>query len=122
MALHNDLGNIGENRAVDYLLTKEYVNRHRNWMSGKKEIDIVAQKDNMLIIIEVKTRSTEFFEHPKEAITKSKIKNLVQAAEDYIFEFDIMLETRFDVVSVIPKGDTDFVIEHIEDAFLPPIC
>ena len=121
MAKHNDLGNVGEERAVDYLRSQGYIIRHRNWISGKKELDIVAEKENVLVIVEVKTRSTEYFEHPEEAITNAKIRNIVCAAEAYIFEFDLMMETRFDIVSVIPGKGDDFRIEHIEDAFLPPV-
>lgn len=120
MADHNDLGNEGELRAQAYLREKGYKILHTNWISGKLELDIVAVKDNMLVIAEVKTRSTDTFEHPEEAITLRKIRNLVNATHDYIFKFDWQGETRFDVISVIPKGQT-FQIDHVEDAFLPPL-
>jgi len=121
MAEHNDLGNKGEDMAANYLAGKGYKILHRNWLAGNKEIDIVAEKDDLLVVVEVKTRSTDTFEHPKEAITNGKIRNLVSAAEAYIFEYDIMKETRFDIVSVIPEVHGGFRIEHIEDAFLPPV-
>lgn len=121
MAEHNDLGNQGEDLAIEFLVRKGYKIRHRNWISGKKEIDIIAEDGDNLVIVEVKTRSTENFEHPQEAITNGKIRNLVSAAEEYIFQFDIMLETRFDIISVIPQRDGSFRIEHVEDAFLPPV-
>ena len=73
----------------------------------------------MLVVVEVKTRSTDYFEHPEEAITTKKMKNIVNAAHDYIFQFDWQGETRFDIISVIPRGQS-FQIEHIEDAFLAP--
>lgn len=120
MAEHNELGNVGEERAQAYLSSKGFHIRHTNWVCGKLELDIVAEKDNILVIVEVKTRSTETFEHPQEAITNRKIRNIVNAAHEYIFEFDWQGETRFDVISVMPSGQT-FIIEHIEDAFLSPI-
>ena len=127
MAEHNELGNIGEIRAQNYLVSKGYTIRHNNWHnitpSGKQgnlELDIVAENDGMLIVVEVKTRSTETFEHPEEAITIRKIRNIVNATHEYIFQFDWQGETRFDVISVIPHGQ-DFLIEHIEDAFLSPL-
>lgn len=120
MAEHNDLGNLGEERAQTYLVQKGYKIRHINWFCGKLELDIVAEKDGWLIVVEVKTRSTETFEHPEEAITEKKIKNIVKAANEYIFQYDWQGETRFDVISVIPQGQR-FKIEHIEDAFLPPL-
>jgi putative endonuclease len=120
MAQHNDLGNEGEERAVAYLHNNGYRIRHTNWKTGKLELDIVAEKDGWLIVVEVKTRSTETFEHPEEAITNRKIKNIVQAAHEYIFAFDWMGETRFDVISVMPQGSI-YKIDHIQDAFLPPL-
>ena len=119
MAEHNDLGNLGEKRAQEYLISKGFIIRHCNWHFGKLELDIVAEKEGMLIIVEVKTRSTETFEHPKEAITIRKIRNLVSAADEYIYIFDWKGETRFDIISVIPHGQS-FKLEHIEDAFLAP--
>ncbi len=120
MAEHNDLGKLGEERAQAYLHAKGYHIRHVNWVTGKLELDIVAEKDNQLIIIEVKTRSTETFEAPEEAINNRKIRNIVNAAHEYIQIYDWKGETRFDVISVIPEGQ-QFRIDHIEDAFLAPV-
>lgn len=119
MAEHNELGNLGEERAQAFLKEKGYEILHTNWFVGKLELDIVAKKDNWLIVVEVKTRSTETFEHPEEAITLKKIRNIINATHEYIFEFDWDGETRFDVISVIPHGQ-EFLIDHIEDAFLSP--
>lgn len=120
MAEHNDFGKTGELKAQAYLRDKGYTLRDCNWRSGKNELDIVAEKDGMLVVVEVKSRSTEFFEHPKDAVTPAKIKRTVQAAHDYILLHNLDMDVRFDVVSVVPQG-ADFRIEHIEDAFLPPI-
>jgi len=121
MAKHNDLGYAGEEMAVNYLQSKGYIIRHRNWKSGRKELDIVAEKENVLVVVEVKTRSTECFLHPQEAITNAKIRHIVYTAEAYIFKYDLMMETRFDVISILPNKNGHFSIEHIEDAFLPPV-
>lgn len=120
MADHNKLGNLGEERAQAFLLGKGYKIRHINWFFGKLELDIVAEKDGWLVVVEVKTRSTDTFEHPKEAITPAKIKKIVRATHEYIITFDWQGETRFDVISVIPRGQA-FHIEHVEDAFLAPL-
>ena len=58
MAEHNELGKAGETAAVAYLEARGYVIRHRNWRKGHLELDIVAAKDNELIVVEVKTRSS----------------------------------------------------------------
>lgn len=127
MAEHNDLGVLGEERAQAYLRSKDFHIRHVNWHNttpfgneGKLELDIVAEKEGVLIVVEVKTRSTDTFENPQDAITLRKIRNIVNATHEYIFQFDWQGETRFDVISVIPHGQ-DFLLEHIEDAFLSPL-
>lgn len=120
MAEHNELGNLGEERAQAYLRNKGYHILQTNWHIGKLELDIIAKKDDWLVIVEVKTRSTETFEHPEEAITIRKIRNIITATHEYILQFDWKGETRFDVISVIPHGQ-EFIIEHIEDAFLAPV-
>lgn len=120
MAEHNDLGKLGEDFAAKYLLANGYKILDRNWIYQKKELDIVALKDNLLVVVEVKSRSTDYFEHPADTITLSKIKFLVRATQGYVDSKEIEQEVRFDVISVI-KRDSKFVIEHIEDAFSAPV-
>ncbi|MFA9370655.1 MAG: YraN family protein [Labilibaculum antarcticum] len=120
MAEHNDLGKLGEDVAAKHLLEKGYKILDRNWIYQKKELDIVALKDDVLVVVEVKSRSTDYFEHPADAITLSKIKHLVNATQGYVDSKEIEQEVRFDVISVI-KRDSKFVIEHIEDAFSAPV-
>ncbi len=120
MATHNELGKLGEDLAVKFLQNKGFKILDRNWIFQKKELDIVASKNNVLIVAEVKSRSTDYFEHPTDAITLSKIKFLVKATQAYVDAHDIEHEVRFDVLSVIKKGNR-FDIEHIEDAFIAPV-
>lgn len=120
MAKHNELGNDGEIQAANYLKAQGYAVKHRNWRKGRNELDIVAQKSDTLVFIEVKTRSGEVFGDAQEAITLPKIRRLVLAADAYIKLFKIDLPVRFDVITVVGKGK-DVRIEHIPDAFYPPI-
>ncbi len=120
MASHNQLGNKGEQIARNYLTKKGYIIKEQNWRYKHKEIDIIALKDEQLIIVEIKTRSSDDWQHPSESITNAKIKFLVDATEAYIMEHDLDMETRFDVVSVI-KNKNEWQIEHEEEAFYPPI-
>lgn len=120
MAQHNDLGKEGEEAAAGYLIRKGYKIRHRNWFFEKFELDIVAEKDDWLVVVEVKSRSTETFEHPEDAITNAKIRRIVLAADGYIRQYEIDMPTRFDVVAALPHGD-GYRIDHIEDAFLAPL-
>ena len=121
MAEHNKLGNEGEQIATNYLVNKGYAILERNWHFGKYELDIIAEIDEYLVVVEVKSRSTDTWEHPLEAITNSKIRFMVNATEAYILKHDIDKEVRFDVISTIPKKNMDWEIEHIEDAFHAPL-
>jgi putative endonuclease len=123
MAEHNELGKEGEERAREYLQLKGYKIRHTNWrpFGSKYELDIIAEKDGMLVVVEVKSRSSITFEHPLDAITSGKIKRIVDATHEYIFAYDLLIDTRFDVVAVLSDYKGGFVIEHIEDAFYPPL-
>jgi putative endonuclease len=120
MAKHNILGKEGEDAAVRYLIDNGYRVRHRNWRSGHYELDILAEKDNTLVSVEVKTRHTDFFYRPDEAVTAAKIRRIVLATDAYIRYFRLNMPVRFDTIAVV--GDAgNFKIEHIEEAFLPPL-
>ena len=120
MARHNQLGKTGEERAAEYLISKGYIIRDINWRSGKMELDLVAYSDTTLVVVEVKTRSNLDFLRPEEAVTLRKIKNIVRATDAYIRLFNIPFEVRFDIITLVGKEEP-FEIEHIEDAFLPPL-
>ena len=120
MAKHNELGKLGEQKAAEYLISKGYQILEQNWSYNHKEIDLIALKNDTLIITEIKTRSNENWEHPQEAITNKKIRFLVDATEAYIMTNDIDLEVRFDVIAVIQEHQ-NWKIEHIEEAFYPPV-
>lgn len=120
MAQHNELGKTGESIAARYLEKKGFEILERNWQYNHKEIDLIAMHDDFLVVIEVKTRTTDGWENPKEAITNSKIRFIVEATEAYINERDIDNEVRFDVVTLIPNGK-EWDIEHIDEAFHPSL-
>ena len=116
MAQHNELGKTGEQIAVDFLVKKGYEIKERNWRFKKAEIDIIAQKDNFLIAVEVKTRSTDDFGDPQDFL-KPKQKNLlIGAMDEYVVSKDLDVEVRFDVIGII-KNQKETKIEHFEDAF-----
>ena len=120
MAEHNILGKDGEEEDVKYLISHNYVIRHRNWRRGRKELDIVAEKENVLIVVEVKTRKNTLFAEPQDAVTAQKIKRIVLAADAYLRFFQVDLPVRFDIITVV--GETGcFTIEHIKEAIYPPV-
>ena len=118
MADHNDLGKMGEELAVNYLIEKGYEILERNWRNIHKEVDIIAMDAPDLVIVEVKTRQSDEYGEPDLAVTKRKQRMLIAAANAYITRNKLDVETRFDIISIILK-DSEPVIEHIEDAFLP---
>ncbi|RAR72619.1 YraN family protein [Flavobacterium aciduliphilum] len=116
MATHNELGKFGEAQAVDYLQNQGYKILERNWTYQKAEIDIIAQKDSVLAVVEVKTRSSIEFGLPQEFVKPKKIQLLVKAINEYIISKDLDVEVRFDVIA-IHKTTHDCQLEHIEAAF-----
>jgi putative endonuclease len=117
MATHNDFGRKAEDFAVEQLQKKGYKILIRNFRFQKAEIDIIAEKDDLIIIIEVKARSTDAFILPQEAVNKKKIRLIVAAANHYLEEFNKENEIRFDIISVLPDHTGNLIIEHITDAF-----
>jgi len=119
MAQHNELGKTGETAAIEFLKEKGYRIRHINWRRGHLEVDIVAETPDEVVFVEVKTRAGDW-ELPADAVNNTKIRNIISAADCYIKWFDIELPARFDIIAVLGK-EPDFEIEHIEDAFYPPV-
>lgn len=117
MATHNELGKKGEDIAVEYLLKKGYKIIERNWRFQKAEIDIIAQKENVLAVVEVKTRSTDYFGNPQDFVNPKKIKLLVSAVNEYVVKNDLDVEVRFDIIAIIKKENT-IKIKYLVDAFL----
>jgi putative endonuclease len=117
MADHNDLGKKAEDLAAEYLVKNGYRILVRNFRFKKTEIDIISEKNNLIIVTEVKARSTDFFILPQEAVTKGKIKSIVTAANHFMEEFNKNQEVRFDIISVLPDQKGNLIVEHIPDAF-----
>lgn len=120
MAQHNDLGKKGEAIAARYLKEKGYAIIEQNWFYEKYEIDIIASNDEYIVFVEVKARLSDRWGNPEEAVSKGKIKRIVEAADFYLIENDIDKPVRFDVIAIIWTGNKP-EIDHFEDAFLPPV-
>lgn len=117
MAEHNDFGKLAEDLATDFLAKKNYKILARNFRFQKAEIDIVAEFENQIIVIEVKARSYDTLIEPQEAVTKKKIKSIVLCSDFYMTENNIDKEVRFDIITVLPDKSGKLQITHIEDAF-----
>lgn len=118
MAEHNDTGMAGEELATEFLTKEGYAILERNWRFGREEIDIIAKKDDILVIAEVKTRSSNFFGEPEEFVDRQKQRALIKAANAYVERKGLDVEVRFDIISVILTS-REKKVYHIEDAFSP---
>lgn len=114
------LGQKGEEIAVSYLVKKGYKILHRNWRSGRKELDIVAEKDDYVVFIEVKTRTYDLNVPPDSPVKFEKEKSMILAANSYIQKYNITKEGRFDVIKITADG-RNLKVEHIENAFYPTL-
>ena len=89
MAQHNELGKLGEELAVAFLEENGYEILETNWVFQKAEIDIIAQKENVLAVVEVKTRSSIEFGLPQDFVKPKKIQLLVKAVNEYVISNDL---------------------------------
>ncbi len=112
-------GKFAEEKAADYYISQGYVVRERNWRYNKIEIDLIAQKDNEIIFIEVKARSGRDVD-PVDAVTYMKRKRMVRGADIYLKSMKGDYEYRFDIFAL--EGDTEnYKYEVYENAFLSPL-
>jgi len=112
---HLHTGQLGENMAQLYLQQQGYTILERNYRYKRAEIDIIAQKEKLLIFVEVKTRTTDTFGFPEAAVNGRKEKLLLDAAEEFILAQNWPYDIRFDIISVTLT--TPPAIVHFEDAF-----
>ncbi|WP_139924812.1 YraN family protein [Hymenobacter sp. DG01] len=113
----HQLGHEGEEAALRYLLARGYQLVHRNYRYRRAEVDlIVRQGQQLLVFVEVKTRSSVQYGHPEEFVTERKRQLLRLAAEQVQEELAWTGDIRFDIVALLPAAD-GLRIEHFEDAF-----
>lgn len=113
------IGEEGERAVRHYLTSKGITILHTNWRWHHFELDVVATDGEYLIVIEVKTRSSNALIDPEEAVDKKKIRRTVIAADNYARMYDNELPVRFDIFSLIHTPD-GYQIDHLEDAFYAP--
>lgn len=112
----HEFGQFAEKIVADYYIKRGYVILERNWRLGKTEIDIIAQTNNIVVLIEVKARSGRH-QNPIEAVTHDKKRRMTKAADVYIRGLKGEFDYRFDFASV--TGDIEnYSMEILEDSFL----
>jgi len=116
MAQHNELGKLGEKAAAEYLLLRNYHILEINWRIGNYEVDIIAEKLGFLIFFEVKTRSSDTFERPEEAVDTEKRHHLLKVGNAYIQQQHLDMPCRFDIITLVGSSEP-FKVHHIKNAF-----
>lgn len=120
MARHNETGAWGEEMAREYLIGKGYTIVDTNHRVGHKELDIVATKGERIVFVEVKTRSSGI-EDPTSAVDRKKIRRLCMAADSFLRTYNIRHVPQFDVITITGSREKGYELEHIPDAFMPPL-
>ncbi len=118
MAGHLDKGQKGEELAAGYLAAQHYEILERNWRYRHREIDIIASRDDLIIIVEVKVRKRIGGERLEEHIDRKKQRYLISAANAFMLKRGLDQGVRFDIILLTGRPG-DFTLEHIEDAFSP---
>jgi len=109
-------GKEGENLAADFLKKKGYEIVQRNFRYKRLEIDLIVKKNNWLIFVEVKLRTSDKYGYPEDFVDYKKARNIVDGAEQYTYDQGWQGNVRYDIVSIRQiRGENE--IRHIEDAF-----
>ena len=115
MSKNKELGQEGEQIAANYLQKKGWEIHELNYRYSRSEIDLIVSKIDLLVFVEVKTRTNLAFGLPEDFVDKKKAENIMKGAEHYIAEKNWKGNIRFDIISIIKKEIME--IKHIEDAF-----
>ena len=111
-----ELGRFAEKLAAEYYIKNDYAVLERNWRLNKTEIDLIVQKNDIIVFVEVKARSGDD-ENPVDTVTPDKMKRMIRASDVYIRSQKGEYEYRFDIVAL--TGDFEnYELEVYEDAFL----
>lgn len=115
MATHNKTGLLGEELAADYFLAQGYTIIAKNWRHSHWEVDIIASKNNVLHFIEVKTKRTKNFGLPEEHVNNKKMQNLMNAAEEYLYQHPEWKRIQFDILAISILKNKPIEYFFIED-------
>lgn len=119
MNMQQKIGDDGEALAVKYLQKLNYTIIETNWRYSKSEIDIIAYDGDILVFVEVKTRSYDYYGQPEDSIDAKKELMIAEGAAAYMRFSGHNWAIRFDIISIIlPKSGTPN-ITHYKDAFFP---
>ena len=119
MSVNIETGRKGEQLAILYLFSKGYAIRQTNWRFSKAEIDIIAEIDDVVVFVEVKTRKGIAWGKPEEFVNEKKVIMMMDAAYQYLDKNNLDCEIRFDIISILLSSSGLKELNHFEDAFVP---
>lgn len=111
------VGKSGEDFCEEYYRKRGYIIRERNYHSRYGEVDLIAEKNSLIVFVEVKTRNENTVEAPSASVTKSKQKKLMLTAMKYMESEPVSVFSRFDVFEVWQKEGRIYKFNLIESAF-----
>lgn len=117
--VHIQTGERGEGLATAFLINKGYEILDRNWRHGHGEVDIIAMYKDILVFVEVKTRTANYFGQPASFVDSKKMDKLAKIASVYMEKIGHDWEIRFDIIGILLKSPQSADITHYEDAWFP---
>jgi putative endonuclease len=118
MAKHIETGKTGEDLAAGYLQQQGYQLLHRNWRHQHCEIDIIATRGPKLHFVEVKTRTTLTFGHPEESVTPAKMRKIMRAADEFLYQNPHYKQVQYDVLAITRLKGKPPGFFLVEDVYL----
>ena len=116
VAEHNELGKLGEEVAVRYLLHHDYHIMERDWRCGHSDVDIIAEKRGQVVFVEVKTLASDLYGSPLQHVTPEKVRRLQRSANAYVQGKDLAFPVRFDIITVVGTAP-NFHVKHYPSVF-----
>ncbi|MDR3351063.1 MAG: YraN family protein [Prevotellaceae bacterium] len=113
-------GKAGERIAADYLRSNGFNILHVNWQQGQKELDIVAEKNNRLHVVEVRSLTSNYFMEPYQSLNKAKQRHLIAATNAYIQRYHLTMEAQIDVISIV-FNNGEPTLEYLPNVIYPGI-
>lgn len=113
------LGEKGETIAATYLVEEGYEILERNWRWKKAEIDLICRKEEGLILVEVKTRSYEYFGAPDSFVTEKQSAMLLDAGSQYGESIGHEWSIQIDIIAIVINADGGHTLRHVRDVYFP---
>ena len=112
-----EIGKWGETKAAEYLQTHQYRMREKNWQCGHYEIDLIVQADDVIVFIEVKTRTSAAFGNAEDFVSSDQLERIASAGSLYMEQFRLQLAMRIDIIGITFISGNNFRLNHIQDVY-----